>query len=68
MKQDNKCPKCGGEFEEGLLPDKSYLSVFQQVWGTKIQTFFGGGRDLDNQRKVVTYRCRSCGYLESYAN
>lgn len=67
MKTDNKCPKCGGLFEVGVLPDKSYAAVDEQTWAVKIKnkilipTYEG-------ERKVKTYRCTSCGYLESYTD
>lgn len=62
-----KCPKCGGEFEEGLTSDVSGQAMeptMKPFWGTKIRTIVGG---LENPHEVTTYRCKSCGYLESYA-
>jgi hypothetical protein len=59
------CPKCSGEMEKGFLGDKSDLAnEVRQCWGTGI-SITGGG--LDNSHPVTTYRCTSCGYLESYA-
>jgi len=59
-----KCPKCEGEMEKGLIVDKGHLSWPENpLWGTS-KTFFGG---VQNKREVVTYRCITCGYLESYA-
>ena len=49
--------------EEGVLGDMGH-GVVQQQWGTKITW---GGLKLENRKAVKTYRCKSCGYLESYA-
>ena len=61
-----KCPKCGGEMEEGTIADtcNNIGSVKHQRWGTGIQSSLSG---LENPREVITNRCKSCGYLESYA-
>ena len=59
-----KCPKCNGEMEEGFIVDKAHLGVgTKPMWATNIK-FFGGPQ---NKHNVVSYRCKSCGYLESYA-
>lgn len=64
-----KCPICGGEFEEGLIADKTTdLSIHDKAkWATRIRGFniLGGG--LENAHEIKTYRCKNCGYLESYA-
>lgn len=46
--------------EEGVIPDGT--TKMKSKWGTKI-TFMG----LENKHEVITFRCKSCGYLESYA-
>lgn len=58
-----KCPKCGGEMEEGLADagfgaDRGPARWFQ---GHKYIFF------RKNDRQIKVYRCESCGYLESYA-
>ncbi len=65
MKSENKCPKCGGEFEEGIIADsgEKYGKRVSE-WGTKLSFFT---MVLDNSKDTRTYRCKSCGYLESYA-
>ena len=36
-----KCPKCGGEMEEGMIPDKIGTAVpSEQEWGTNIKKSF----------------------------
>lgn len=61
----SKCPKCGGEFEEGVIVDKNYVVEQQQTWAAKIR--LAGWAGKENEVKVKTYRCKNCGYLESYA-
>jgi hypothetical protein len=60
-----KCVKCGGEMEQGV----TFGAYNQQIgWAKSINRllalFIGG---LVDARKMVTHRCTSCGYLESYA-
>jgi len=55
-----KCSKCGGEMEEGLLED-TFLAIGKTVqnWA-KIS-------NLNDRKRIKSYRCKTCGYLESYA-
>lgn len=65
------CPRCDGEMQEGFLLDRGDLEMrHPSVWvagapekslwlGTKIE-----GRP---SFQISSYRCTSCGYLESYA-
>ena len=64
MNQNNKCPKCGGEMEEGIATNKNANGHFIIEWGTKTS---GVLKNLENARQTLTYRCKSCGFLESYA-
>ncbi len=66
-KNTNKCPKCGGEMEEGMIADKtSQINIStEQNWGTKKK--FAGFGGLENEHEVMTFRCVNCGFLESYA-
>ena len=64
------CPRCSGQLEPGYMVDEGYgtRSVAKWVAGEPVKSMWTGlklrGRDkLD----VSTYRCRRCGYLESYA-
>lgn len=57
---ENKCPKCGGEMEEGFF--QTYGGDGKTKWGTK-NIFLG----LENKHDVKIFRCKSCGFLESYA-
>ncbi len=62
--KDNKCPKCGGIFKKGVIPDKDepILSRDFMRWEEKMGTL----RSKD-AKIVETHRCEKCGYLESYA-
>ena len=59
-----KCPKCKGDMEEGFIADRGHANApNKSVWATGYK-FIGG---LQNKLEVKTYRCTSCGFLESYA-
>lgn len=57
-----KCPKCGGEMDEGIVkPDGGYVG--RQKWGKEVN-WRGMVKD---GLTVKTFKCKTCGYLESYA-
>lgn len=70
-KSSLNCPRCDGQMQEGFLLDRGDLEMrHPSVWvagppekslwlGTKIE-----GRE---SFQISSYRCTSCGYLESYA-
>ena len=69
------CPKCRGSMTEGFMPDRAHSSVEQALWvegqpekkvvlGIEVGGFKIKGRV---HVPITTYRCQSCGYLESYA-
>jgi hypothetical protein len=64
------CPRCGGTMEPGYVVDEGYgnRTVAKWIAGEPVRSMWFGltlrGKDkLD----ITTYRCRRCGYLESYA-
>jgi hypothetical protein len=65
------CLRCSGGMEVGFVIDKgdgNVKSVAQWVAGAPVKSWLGlktRGRD---HRQVSTWRCRRCGYLESYAD
>jgi hypothetical protein len=73
MSNDHRdCPKCKARMEEGFIVDYAY------GWAKRVQSKWVGGAPvyswwlgLNLRRKraiyVVTYRCTTCGFLESYA-
>lgn len=64
------CPRCSGTMEAGFIIDEGYgtRTVLQWVEGAAERSIWTGIK-LRGKRKqpVTTYRCRRCGYLESYA-
>jgi phage FluMu protein Com len=65
-----KCPKCGKEMEEGFIADYTHGAVLVSKWveGEPEKSFWLGTKMRGKENmKVKTYRCRGCGYLESYA-
>jgi hypothetical protein len=66
------CPRCGGSMEQGYIIDVGYGKTAVPKWVAGEPTtslWAGGGLKLrgKDQLEVSTYRCRGCGYLESYA-
>lgn len=67
------CPKCNSAMEEGFILDKGdYGSQRPSDWveGEPHRSFWHGGVKVSDKRRyeVRSYRCVSCGYLESYAS
>lgn len=57
---NRKCPICGGAFEEGVMADTTYGGHVKAKWTSIIK--------MGGEYKVTkTFRCKNCGYLESYA-
>lgn len=64
------CPKCGRRMEEGFsvdLGDASMPTVGHWHAGKPVRKWWGLKIDKHAKREIVTLRCTSCGYLESYA-
>lgn len=73
-----KCTSCGGELEEGFIPDTGTAQTWVAVWvagapSTK-KGFFervrtGGGISVENHdvKAIEARRCVSCGHLELFA-
>ena len=69
-----KCAKCNSEMEEGFRIDFAGASgMYRERWiqldlsemrEDKVRKIFW---NPENALQVKTYRCTSCGYLESYA-
>lgn len=59
------CPKCGGNMIKGKIIDESYMVAGTQKWTTApaMLAMLGLGRKT---RKVITYACEKCKFLESY--
>ncbi|MDA1316664.1 MAG: PF20097 family protein [bacterium] len=61
--ETKKCSKCQGEMEEGIIPTYSLGAIPPSFWVKKISFIKG----LENKHNIIAYRCKSCGFLESYA-
>ena len=61
------CPKCQGEMEEGVSVDKTNFDPGIQSWGSKINSGLLKSHTIENEKKIKSFRCVGCGFLESYA-
>ena len=65
-----ECPRCASSMEAGFIVDETYGRKLVPKWigGEPRMTWWMGLRlPRSEQIEVATYRCRRCGYLESYA-
>ena len=67
---EKRCPKCDGEMVQGFLMDATYGSIRVASWvkGPPKKAFWTGTKvDIGYELPIGTFRCSSCGFLESYA-
>jgi Domain of unknown function (DUF6487) len=64
----DQCPKCNGQMEQGFVLDFTYGTrlVSQWVPGAPEKVFLIGIK-IPKMIPIGTFRCVSCGFLESYA-
>ena len=65
------CPKCGGQMEVGFTVEMTQTTFLPTLWieGEPERSFWTMTKIKGKkQRPVVSYRCRACGFLESYAS
>jgi hypothetical protein len=65
------CLRCKTTMEQGFITDTTYGGIVQETWVTGApETSFWGSLKVRGKERlpVSTYRCPTCGYLESYAN
>ena len=70
MPQSPQCSKCGGTMSDGFIVDKDHggAAVAHGVEGEpKKSWFFGLKLGGTSPIEITTWRCRRCGFLESYA-
>ena len=70
MAQPGNCPKCAGTMERGFTLDQGYGAYTLSEWveGEPVKSLWTGIKLKGRTRhKIRTWRCRRCGYLESYA-
>ena len=67
----SRCPKCEGEMEQGFILDISQAGGLVSRWaaGTPQKSFWTGTKAVPEESiiQIGTFRCASCGFLESYA-
>ena len=69
------CPKCNSEMVRGCVMDRTQGCVTVSTWttGTPKRSWwplYGNGiktPSASEQIPIGTFRCQSCGFLESYA-
>jgi hypothetical protein len=65
------CPKCQGEMVQGFVADygeSSVAAVETWVEGPPKKAFWWGVKvPVLDKLPIATFRCESCGFLESYA-
>ena len=64
------CPRCSGSMEVGFVVDEGYgtRTVAKWVAGEPERSMWTGLKLRGKAKQdVVSYRCKRCGYLESYA-
>jgi hypothetical protein len=71
MAQSRECPKCAGAMSNGFIVDKTHGGAAVSTWveGEPKKSFWTG-LDLRGATPIpiTTWRCRRCGFLESYAS
>ena len=70
MNDTPKCLKCSGEMKVGFVVDQTYDQISIEAWveGPPEKTIFGSPKVQDREtRKIRTFYCQSCGFLENYA-
>ena len=70
MVKSRDCPKCGGVMSEGFVADHTHggFAVSSWVEGPPAKSIWVGVQLTGKPRsEIATWRCRRCGFLESYA-
>jgi hypothetical protein len=66
-----RCSECSGEMEVGFILDFTEGAMLQQKWarGLPVKGWLGLGLKVKAEDCLIveTHRCKSCGYLKSYA-
>ena len=64
------CAKCGRSMSEGFVVDQGYGTATVSTWqggAPRKSIWLGVKQTKKDQHEISTWRCDSCGYLESYA-
>ena len=64
------CPRCGGSLEPGYVVDEGHgtRTVAKWIAGEPERSIWTGLKTRGKDKlEITTFRCRRCGFLESYA-
>jgi hypothetical protein len=70
MNESLKCSKCGGEMQEGFIPDEDLTKRWVAQWvAGKPEPGLGGYPKVSGKQHyfIQSFRCSQCGHLEFYA-
>ena len=71
MSEQLACPKCRNEMQEDFILEyatNASASASRWVEGAPVKALLFGVRTAHKeQHPIQSFRCQSCGYLESYA-
>lgn len=65
-----QCPNCKSEMQQGFVIDNTYGARIVSHWaaGAPRKSFWVGTKLPEEQQiPIGTFRCPTCGYLQSYA-
>jgi uncharacterized cupin superfamily protein len=63
------CPKCNAPMERGFVMDHTHGALLPSQWasGDPQRSFWTVTKRPEHKIAIGTFRCTTCGYLESYA-
>jgi hypothetical protein len=64
-----KCPKCSQPMDEGFIVDHAGFAATQAHWvkgRARLSFLLWAKFDWKARRRVATFCCPKCGFLESY--
>jgi hypothetical protein len=63
------CSKCNSDMRQGAVVDLSYAGILRSLWVEDQAESVVAGLTDNHQRKMkaITYRCSTCGFLDSNA-
>jgi ribosomal protein S27AE len=70
MTQSKTCPKCGGAMVDGYIADHTHGGAAVAAWREgepKKSIWVGLKLGKTAPIEISTWRCKRCGFLESYA-
>jgi hypothetical protein len=65
-----RCPKCSQPMDEGFILDNTHGGQLPSEWmegAPQVSRWWGLATRGKEKRRVATFCCPKCGFLESYA-